>query len=280
MALNVEAREAAVRRFERTTAWPMLFLALAIIPIIVVPMVTHLSKQAEATLLAADWLIWAAFAIEYIVRAFLSPRKWHFFTHNLIDFVVVAVPFAQPLRLIRSLRLLRLARGSRVVAFAAKGAKEGRSLFSRENFSYALLVSFLAILGGAALVLSVERSVPNANIRSFPDAVWWAIVTVATVGYGDKYPVTAEGRAIAVVLMVLGIGLFGLIAATLSSFFVEQQNRGQLAAINKRLEAIEGALADRVAGQAPRDAGPDGPDQTSTRTDAPAASKLQGEPGP
>jgi voltage-gated potassium channel len=247
MRLNVEAREEALHRVERATAWPMLFLALAIIPIIVVPMVTDLSPSSASLLTAADWLIWAAFAIEYLVRIGIAPRKGSFFVHNPIDFIVVVVPFAQPLRLLRSVRVLRVLRASRVVAMAAKGAKEGRSLFSRENFSYAILISVLAILGGAALVLAVERVAPNANIKNFPDAVWWAIVTVATVGYGDKYPVTAEGRAIAIVLMVLGIGLFGLIAATLSSFFIEQRTKDQLTGVLNRLDEMERRFASATS---------------------------------
>jgi voltage-gated potassium channel len=245
--LSAEAREEALHRIERATAWPMLFLAVAIIPIIVVPLVVKLSPRSTSLLLAADWLIWAAFAIEYIIRAFIAPRKWHFFSHNVIDFVVVAIPFAQPLRLLRSVRVLRVLRATRVAAFAGKGAKEGRALFSRENFSYAILVGSLAILGGAALVLVVEKDASTSNIRSFPDAIWWAISTVATVGYGDKYPVTAEGRAIAIVLMLLGIGLFGLIAATLSSFFVEQHTKNQLDEVVSRLEAIERALVEAQA---------------------------------
>jgi voltage-gated potassium channel len=101
----------------------------------------------------------------------------------------------------------------------ARGAEEGRSLFSRENFSYAIVISVLTLLGGSVLVYSVEHDAPGSTIKSLPDAVWWAITTISTVGYGDKYPVTPEGRAIAVVLMVLGIGIFALIAATLASFF-------------------------------------------------------------
>ena len=225
----------------------MLFLALAIIPIIVVPMTVDLSPQSAALLQMADWLIWAAFAIEYIVRFAIAPSKWPFARHNVLDLIVVVVPFAQPLRLLRSVRVLRVLRASRVAAFAGKGAKEGKTLFSRENFSYAILVSFLAILGGAGLVLAVERNAPGSNIRTYPDAIWWAMVTVATVGYGDRYPVTPEGRAIAVVLMVIGIGLFGLIAATLASFFLEQQNKAEKASLTIRLEAIELRLLELQA---------------------------------
>ena len=91
-------------------AWPMLFLALAIIPIIVVPMTVDLSPQSAALLQMADWLIWAAFAIEYIVRFAIAPSKWPFARHNVLDLIVVVVPFAQPLRLLRSVRVLRVLR--------------------------------------------------------------------------------------------------------------------------------------------------------------------------
>lgn len=94
MRLDPEAREQALRRVEHSTAWPMLVLALAIIPLVLIPMLVDLSPGAERLVATADWLIWGAFAIEYIVRITLAPRKRLFFRRNLIDFVVVAVPFA------------------------------------------------------------------------------------------------------------------------------------------------------------------------------------------
>ncbi len=245
MRLNEKARLEALSRFERMTAWPMLILAVAIIPIIVAPMVADLSPQAQGALLAADWFIWASFAIEFIVRLTIAPKKRHFLWHHPLDFVVVAVPFAQPLRIIRSVRVLRVFRAGRVAAFIGRGAEEGKTLFSRENFSYAIAVTSLTLLGGAAIVYGIEKGAPGGNIKSLPDAIWWAISTVSTVGYGDRFPVTPEGRAVAVVLMILGIGLFGLLAATLSSFFIEQQSKGQIGAVLERLEAIERALTDQ-----------------------------------
>jgi voltage-gated potassium channel len=244
MRLTLEAREEALSRFERATAWPLLIMALAIIPIIVLPLVVDLSSAAQASLTAADWMIWATFAIEYSIRIFLAPRKWHFLKHNVIDTLVVVVPFAQPLRILRSARVLRLTRVARAGTYMARGAEEGRSLFSRENFSYAIAVTLIALGGAALLVWAVERQAPQANIRTLPDAIWWAVSTVSTVGYGDRYPVTAEGRAIAVVLMVLGIALFGVIAATLSSFFVEQQHKGEFAKLMEKIEGLERRLED------------------------------------
>jgi voltage-gated potassium channel len=242
MRLDGRSREEALHKFERMTAWPLLILAVAIIPIIVVPMVVDLPQGALSALKAADWLIWAAFAIDYIVRFSIAPRKGHFLTHHKLDLVVVAVPFAQPLRLIRSVRVLRVFRAGRAATYLGKGVQEGRSLLSRENFGFAILMAGLAILGGAALVYGLERSDPNGTIKSMPDAIWWAITTVSTVG-SDKYPVTAEGRAIAVVLMVVGIGLVGLLAGTMASFFVEEQHKRQLAELLRKMEAIEMQLA-------------------------------------
>jgi voltage-gated potassium channel len=107
-----------------------------------------------------------------------------------------------------------------------------------------MLTAGLAILGGAALVYGLEKSDPHGNIKTMPDAIWWAITTVSTVG-SDNSPVTAEGRAIAVVLMVLGMGLVGLLAATMASFFVEEQHKGQFAELLKKMEAIEMKLAEQ-----------------------------------
>jgi voltage-gated potassium channel len=224
-----------------------LILALAIIPLIVLPLAVDLSPQAESSLLAADWLIWALFAIEFTVRIVLAPRKGQFLRHNVIDAVVVVVPMAQPLRILRSIRVIRVLRIVRAGTYMARGAKEGRTLFSRENFSYAIVITFIALAGTSVLVWAAERDAgTTANIHSLPDAAWWAITTVSTVGYGDKYPVTPEGRAIAVILMVLGIGLFGLIAATLSSFFVEQQHKGDFDRLSEKLERLEAILGVRL----------------------------------
>jgi voltage-gated potassium channel len=244
MRLDRRSREEALHRFERMMAWPLLILAVAIIPIIVVPMLADLSPGALSALKAADLLIWAAFAVDYIVRFSIAPRKSHFLTHHKLDLVVVAVPFAQPFRLIRSVRVLRVFRAGRAATYIGRGAQEARSLFSRENSGFAILMSGLIILGGAAVVYGLERSAPGTAIKSMPDAIWWAITTVSTVG-SDKYPVTAEGRAIAVVLMILGIGLVGLLAGTMASFFVEQQHKGQFAELLEKMEAIEMQLAQQ-----------------------------------
>ena len=87
---------------------------------------------------------------------------------------------------------------------------------------YAVTVTSAAVGLGALSILDAERDAPGATISSFGDAVWWAWATVTTVGYGDRYPVTTEGRAIAAVLMLCGIALLGLVTASLASFLVDR----------------------------------------------------------
>jgi voltage-gated potassium channel len=245
---NAERSAAALDRFERLTAWPMLILSVAVIPLLVVPLVMELSAGAQATVVALDWFVWSAFALEYGIRLYLAPRRLAFFRSNLLDLAIVVLPFLRPLRILRSARALRALRAVRVVIFLARGSKAVRAVLTRHKLHYALVVTLVVVVAGAVLVSEFERVVSDANIRSFPDALWWAMTTVTTVGYGDRFPVTAVGRGIAVVLMVLGIALFGLLAGSLASFFIESRDEAavdpKLAEIAERLDRIESKLAE------------------------------------
>ena len=88
----------ALDRFERQTAWPMLVLSLAIIPLLVIPLVANLSPSTESTIYTLDWVLWALFAAEYAIRLYLAPAKGRFMRTNVIDLVVVVLPFLRPLR--------------------------------------------------------------------------------------------------------------------------------------------------------------------------------------
>jgi voltage-gated potassium channel len=90
-------------------------------------------------------------------------------------------------------------------------------------FTTALIVAILMLLFSSIAILQVETA-PNSNITSAEDALWWAFVTITTVGYGDKFPVTTEGRVIAGFLMTTGVGLFGIFTAYVASLFVEDKS--------------------------------------------------------
>jgi voltage-gated potassium channel len=244
--------EAALERFEGLIALPMVVLSLAVIPLLVIPLVMDLSHPALVTFVALDWFVWAAFAIEYGARFYLAPYKGAFFRHNLFDLLIVVLPFLRPLRVVRSARALRLLRAGRAVAFMGRGVQSGREILTRHRLHYALLIGIGAVLVGAVMVLQYEQQAAGSNIHSYADALWWAITTVTTVGYGDRYPVTGGGRAVAAVLMVYGVGLIGLLAASFASLFIgrrdEEERQARTDEIMERLERIEAALGGAKAG--------------------------------
>ena len=114
-----------------------------------------------------------------------------------------------------------------------------------------LIAAAVTLVLGAWLVLLFEEKAKGSNIHDYPDALWWAIVTVTTVGYGDRFPVSAGGRAVAVVLMLVGIGLIGVLTATVASVFIKEHtdaNKEEFkkghADLGQQLSVIQDRLAD------------------------------------
>jgi voltage-gated potassium channel len=132
-------------------------------------------------------------------------------------------------------------------------------VLTTHKLGYTLLIAVAVVVGSGLLVATLEESNPGRNIQSIPDGLWWAVTTMTTVGYGDRFPVTAAGRAIGAGVMILGIGLFGLLAATLASFLVEKDLEKkeidpQIPEMAERLERME-QLLEKLQ---PSDEGSDG----------------------
>src|SRR5207302_9291464 len=108
----------------------------------------------------------------------------------VIDLAVVLLPALRPIRVARSARALRLLRASRAGAAIARGARKTREALTQHGLHYAITVAMLATVGGAFITYAVEKDAAGSNIHTIGDALWWAVTTVATVGYGDRYPVT------------------------------------------------------------------------------------------
>jgi voltage-gated potassium channel len=235
--------------WERRVERPMLVLALVFLVVLVVPMVTDLPPAGRTAFTAADVAIWAAFAVDYAARLYLAPARWRFVRSHLLDLLVLVVPFLRPLRALRLLRIARLG----VVAGVAHSRAQ-RSLHATVAVYVTTAAAGLLVLAATAMY-DVERRAPSGNIKTFPDALWWAITTVTTVGYGDRYPTTGTGRLVGGALMLVGIALLGVITASIAAWFVDRLRDVQVAettteaalgevlaelkALHTRLDAIE-----------------------------------------
>ena len=219
----------------------MLVLALLMLPLLLAPYLVSMSESTRDTLFVLDWFIWAVFGVELALKTYLSSDRPRYLREHWFDVLIVALPFLRPLRIARSARVLRAARGLRLLSFASRLVHSARVVLRPEGLKYALLAGALLFVASASLALLFERE-SGGNIRTFSDALWWGAVTITTVGYGDRFPVTTEGRAISVFLMLLGISLFSLITANVAALFVrpaQEQDKASLEDVLKRIDDLE-----------------------------------------
>lgn len=155
-------------------------------------------------------IVWIAFIVDYIVMLFLSRNKLHFFKSHLFHLIVVAVPFLRVLRIAMLVLMLN----------NVLGVIKNRVLVSVPI--YISIAATLFVFIGSASVFDAEYDLENSNIRTSEDAIWWAVVTMFTVGYGDKFPISTEGRIYAVGLMLVGITIVGTITATFAGWLISQ----------------------------------------------------------
>jgi voltage-gated potassium channel len=188
-----------------------------------------LMESGTSVVLAVDIAAWATFAADYVVRIYLAENRWLFVRSHPLDLAAVALPALRVLRLIASL--------ARVAALAQRGLAERVMVTTT-------LVAVAVVIGAASTVLDAERNAPDSNIATFPDALWWAATTVTTVGYGDRFPVTGEGRLVGVVLMVVGIAVFGSITAALAGRLIQASaDQASGTADRDRIRELEATVA-------------------------------------
>lgn len=188
-----------------------------------------------------DYLVWAIFLFEYVVKLALAPARWRFVKTHLLDLVIVVIPLLRPLRVLRSLRS---------VTVMLRSATRVRTILTHHGLHFVLLVVAMSVFAGTGLELSAESHTPGSNIHSYAAALWWAITTVTTVGYGDHFPVSAAGTGIALVLILVGIGAIGLVTASVASFFIEEKSNpleADVLAMREELVAVRELLTRLTA---------------------------------
>lgn len=200
-----------VTRWERSAEWPLAIAALIFLAAYAAPIIApDLPTSIDASCEVATWAVWGVFAADYMARLAIASDRWRFVKVNALDLAVVILPILRPLRLVRLLALVSIFQRAGSTALRGKVA------------IYAGGGAVLLVIVGALAVTDAERGADGANVANVGDGLWWALTTVTTVGYGDRFPVTSTGRLIAAVLMVGGVALLGVITATIASWLVER----------------------------------------------------------
>ena len=201
--------------------YDLLLIVVAVISIVVVIWQLFLVQNPEIAklLYIMDFVVCIFFFIDYIRQIMMASNRWRYvFTWGIFD-LISSIPAVGPLRalkIVRIIRIIRVVRSLRVIS----------QTLIRDKLASA--VSMLALIGSMTIllccigVLHYESGAPGATIKTAQDVTWWAVVTTSTVGYGDMYPITTEGRIMAVVIMCVGIGLFATFAGALAGIFMRK----------------------------------------------------------
>ena len=186
------------------------FLALAFLVTFSFPAFVNPVPSSTQTLLnIVQWVSWIAFAVDLIYGLSNSKNKKKYLKKHPLEVAAVLLPFLRPLRLMRVISF-----GGLAIQKVAVGRQFAITI---KVFLASIFVAYIS----AVQITITERAVEGSNIKNFGDGLWWAITTVTTVGYGDRYPTTTEGRFLAVGLMIMGISLMGVITASVASWFVK-----------------------------------------------------------
>ena len=229
-----DPREGLHKRWERLTEWPMIAIAVVFLAVYSAEVLADSGEEGghEAVLDCC----WALFAVDFAVRLATAPRRWHWLRHNMLDFASVALPALRPLRLVRILAAFRVFQ------------RRAETTFRGRLVLYTGGLSVLLVWMGALAVLQAERHAPGALITDVGRALWWSLVTVTTVGYGDISPVTPTGRVVATGFMLFGIALLGVVTGLFSSWIVERVRDDAEQAARGPVRAPGGVLGAAQAG--------------------------------
>jgi voltage-gated potassium channel len=214
-------------------------LALFVVTITIMDLSGYIDLESNIALSTLDFAILVLFIVEYAVRFFIyKGKKSKFIKENIIDLIAI-IPFSSLFRVFRIFRLLRVLKATKFLkvvkilkagAFISKTLKGFSALLKTNGFIYIIYISLATLLTGSTAIYLFEYREAG---KSFMDALWWSVVTVTTVGYGDISPATTIGRIIAIILMITGIGFIGVMTSTLATYFISKKSEEKNIIINK-----------------------------------------------
>ncbi|HMJ88369.1 MAG TPA: ion transporter [Candidatus Acidoferrum sp.] len=217
----------------------LLVLSLVVIAALITDTVAPVGKEVSSIIQVLDITACVLFFVDFSIRFARAESKATFMKWGWID-LIACIPNVDVLRIgrmVRVLRIIRLLRGVRVghrIISIVLQNKPKTALAS-------VLLTTLLLVTFSAISILIAEDAPEANIKTAEDAIWWSVTTITTVGYGDKFPTSTEGRLIAMALMMAGVGLFGMLSGLIASFFLgnKDESSPELQETLLRLRAIE-----------------------------------------
>lgn len=242
-----EHERAGARTWASRLEWPMVAVALWIV---VQWYLEETGALSHAAARGADWLVWLAFLLETLVLTAQVENKRTYLIGNWLNLLIITAGFPYFWQFAPLIGLLRSVRLVLVVALLLRMSKSARKLLSQHKLGTTLIVAFFTMLLSGIIMSRIDPSVGDAW-----DGMWWAWVTMATVGYGDVVPHTGAGRLFASLVVLFGVVLISLLTANLAAFFIgsdvekveheEEHAERMLKDISMRLERIERLLEQR-----------------------------------
>lgn len=229
----------AERKDQSVSPYELFVAAVSIVSILnILLALVFNSKSILYVIGVMDLFISLFFFIDFLQRFISAPNKGRYFFK---EYGWADLAASIPLPKLKLLRLFRLFKAYRIINNVGV-SKVTHDFFKNPAASALYLILFLIIMlleFGSIAILYVEQSNPDANIKTASDAIWWVYVTITTVGYGDRYPVTNDGRAIGMLVMLAGVGLFGVLTGFLANRFLPSDANDKISDNQQSLEAMQ-----------------------------------------
>lgn len=222
----------------------MVVLSIYVLTALFVGSMFDLSPEMDGLLNTLDFIVCMIFMGDFFYRLYHAPSKLVFLRWGWIDFIS-SIPMLSMLRggnMFRIIRILRILRAFRSMKILVKYLLRNRT---HNTFVTVAAISCMLAMGASMAILNLEKESPDRNIKTPSDALWWSIVTITTVGYGDRYPVTDGGRIVASILMIAGVGLFGTFTGFVASMFVEpdiKREENEVQALGRQIRGLRKEL--------------------------------------
>jgi voltage-gated potassium channel len=213
-----QERSTLEENLARWLEWPMTFLALVWLALLIIELVRGVSPALEQLGL----IIWGIFIVEFVLRLAISTHRLEFLKRNWFTGVTLLLPALRAFRVLRLARAIRGVRLVRILGSVNRGMNSIGRAMQRRGLSYVVAVTIIVVLLGAAGMYAFERDVEPAVLDSYGDALWWTAMLLTTIG-SDYWPRSTEGRLLSLLLSLYALGILGYITATLAAFFVGRE---------------------------------------------------------